>query len=76
MLVHMADHKAAKGGNAFAAVLKTFLAGMTDLLVKDYEAILVAVPGKGCWSALEASEHGIQRVVDVEMYAECLEEEA
>lgn len=74
--MHMVDHKAAKGGNASAAVLKTFLAGMTDQLVKDEEAILVAVPGKGCWSALEASEHGIQHVVDVEAYAEFLEEAA
>lgn len=68
-------YKADQVGNA-PVVMKTFLAGMVELIVRKWMsawAIPVVVPGKECWNALVATEHETQYVFHVVSFVGILE---
>lgn len=72
-------YKADQVGKAPVVVVRVFLAGMVELIVRRQmiaEAILAVAPGKRCWVALVATEHGTQYVVDFVLSAEFPEEAA
>jgi hypothetical protein len=59
-------------GNA-SVVMKTFLAGMIELIVRKQmsaQTIPVVVLGKECWNTLLATEHETQYVFHVVLYVE------